>query len=165
MDEVTLRIPTAEDAGTWCELFDDPEVMRYIGNGEVRDHAYYVGLVERQQQLGDSTGLCLFSVVVDGRVVGFAGIQPWSHPWGPTGELEIGWRLGRAFQGRGYASRAARAAVERAQERGVGHLIAMIQESNAASVGVARRLGMVPEQELLSPEGSRVHQFGLGLKS
>jgi RimJ/RimL family protein N-acetyltransferase len=133
----------------------------YIGDGKARDHGYYVGLVERQQALAESTGLCLFCVVVDERTVGLAGVQPWSHPWGPTGELEIGWRLGRAFWGQGYASRAARASVLRAREAGVGHLISMIQEGNTASFGVARGLGMVPEEVLVSPEGARVHQLGL----
>ncbi len=163
MPELTLRIPASEDAGTWCELFDDAEVMRYIGDGEVRDHAYYVGLVERQRSLAESTGLFLFSVVVDGQVVGFAGVQPWGHPWGPVGEPEIGWRLGRTFWGRGHATEAARAAVQRAREAGVGHLIAMIHEANAASFGVARRLGMALERVLTSPDGARVHQLGLRL--
>jgi RimJ/RimL family protein N-acetyltransferase len=165
VDQISLRVPTAEDAGAWWELFDDPEVMRYVGNGQRRDHAYYVELVERQQRLAESTGLCLFSVDVDGRVVGFTGVQPWSHPWGPVGVPEIGWRLGRAFWGRQYAGRAARSVVERARGAGVPHLIAMIHEDNAASFGVARTLGMTLESVLRSPDGTRVHQLGLSLGS
>jgi RimJ/RimL family protein N-acetyltransferase len=163
MAEVTLRVPTVEDATAWCELFDDREVMRFIGDGVVRDHDHYAGLVERQRALAASTGLCLFSVLVGGRVVGFAGIQPWTHAWGPTDELEIGWRLGRPFWGRGYASRAAHAAVQRARHADVAHLVAMIHEGNAASFAVAAGLGMVPERELLSPEQAVVHQLGLTL--
>jgi RimJ/RimL family protein N-acetyltransferase len=45
MHEVALRVPTGEDALRWCELFDDPEVMRYIGDGSCRDLAYYDDLV------------------------------------------------------------------------------------------------------------------------
>jgi RimJ/RimL family protein N-acetyltransferase len=164
-EPVQLRVPTDEDAALWCELFADSDVMRYVGNGEVRDHAYYVDLIERQQLLAESMGVCLFSVVVAGRVVGFTGVQPWSHPWGPVGSPEIGWRLGREVWGRGYATQAARAAVEHARSAGVGHLVAMIHEANTASFGVARKLGMETEEVLLSPEGTRVHQLGAPLPS
>jgi RimJ/RimL family protein N-acetyltransferase len=162
-DELVLRVPTDEDAAAWTALFDDDEVMRFIGNGERRDHAYYVGLVERQRSLAADSGLCLFTVLVEGRVAGFAGVHPWSHEWGPTGLPEIGWRLGRAFWGRGCATQAARAAVERARAAEVPHLVSMIHEANAASFGVARKLGMSTEAVLSSPEGNRVHQLGLVL--
>jgi hypothetical protein len=61
-------VQTSDDAVTWCYLFDDPEVMRDLGNEERRDRLYYLDLVGRQQALAASTGLCLFSVVVDRRV-------------------------------------------------------------------------------------------------
>ena len=156
-----LRVPLDDDAGTWHRLFDDPEVMRYVGTGLVRDLPWYEAFVQRQQQLAADTGLCLFSVVVDGAVVGFAGVQPWTQDWGPAGEPEIGWRLGRPHWGRGHATAAARAVVERARSAGLPHLVALVHERNAASLAVAGRVGMVPEAVLTSPEGTRVHQLGL----
>ncbi len=105
-------------------------------------------------------------MVVDGRVVGFAGIHPWIDDWGPRrGTLEAGWGLGRAFWGRGYARRAARLAVDRARDAGISQLISMIHEDNAPSFGVARALGMAPEEVHVSPDGARVHQMGLRLTS
>ena len=159
-----LRVPLDDDAGTWHRLFDDPEVMRYVGTGLVRDLPWYEAFVGRQQRLAAATGLCLFSVVVDGAVVGFAGVQPWQHGWGPAGEPEIGWRLGRAHWGRGSATAAARAVVERARSAGLPRLVALVHEENAASLAVGRRLGMTPERLLTSPEGTRVHQLGLVLR-
>ena len=156
-----LRVPLEEDAVAWHQLFHDPEVMRYIGTGLVRDLAWYEALVGRQQQLARDSGLCLFSVVVDGVVIGFAGVQPWAAAWGPTGELEIGWRLGRAHWGRGRATTAARAVVELARSAGAPRLVALVHEANAASLAVAHRLGMAPEDLLISPEGTRVRQLGL----
>ncbi len=165
MTRVRLRVPTADDAATWCELFDDPEVMRYIGDGSRRDLPYYEDLIDTQQKNATATGLCLFSVVADADVVGFAGVQTWSRPWGPTGQPEIGWRLGRAYWGHGYATEAARAVVELARAQGLPRLVAMIQSANTASFAVAHRLGMTLERELVSPEGTPVHQLGLGLGS
>ena len=158
-----LRVPTDEDSATWTALFDDAEVMRFIGDGERRDLEYYAGLVERQRSLAADSGMCLFTVLVEGQVAGFTGVHPWSHEWGPTGLPEIGWRLGREFWGRGLATRAARAVVDRARATEVPHLISMIHEANAASFGVARKLGMAAEAVHLSPGGTRVHQLGFAL--
>ena len=165
MSAVSLRVPTADDAVAWCELFDDPEVMRYIGDGSIRDRAYYEDLVREEQELARTTGLCLFSVVVDRRVVGFAGVHIWSRPWGPTGRPEIGWRLGREHWGRGYATAAAQSVLDLARDHGISHLVAMVQAANAASAAVAGRLGMTLERELVSPEGTPVRQFGLALNA
>ena len=163
MAEPTIRVPTAADADAWYALFDDPEVMRFIGTGEVRDRAYYGELVAQQQALAASTGLCLFTVLAQDEVVGFTGIHPWTYPWGPHGELEIGWRLGRRFWGRGLATAAARAVLDLARERSVAELVSMIQDGNEASMAVARKLGMTPTREHRSPEGVLVHEFGLVL--
>jgi hypothetical protein len=73
---VRPRVPTDADADAWTELFDDPEVMRYVGTGEVRDRDRYRAFVRRQQEPTDRTGLCMFTA--------------------PAGETEIGWRLGAA---------------------------------------------------------------------
>jgi RimJ/RimL family protein N-acetyltransferase len=158
---VALRVPTDDDADRWFELFDDAEVMRFVGSGEVRDREYYAGLVHRQQELAERTGLCLFSVVTDGVVAGFTGVLPWSHPWGPTGSLEAGWRLGRRFWGRGLATAAARTVVDMARERGIERLVSMIHADNAASVTVAQKLGMTPAALHQSPDGAPVLEFAL----
>jgi RimJ/RimL family protein N-acetyltransferase len=160
---VRLRVPTAGDADAWAALFDDPAVMRHIGTGKVRDRQWYAAFVQRQQHLAGTTGLCLFSVLVDDGVVGFTGIQPWTNVWGPAGEPEVGWRLGRCFRGRGYATSAARVVLGLARERGVPHVVAMIQEANAASLAVARKLDLVEEAVLRSPSGTVVHQYGTTL--
>ncbi|WP_157944047.1 GNAT family N-acetyltransferase [Blastococcus atacamensis] len=163
MPDLLLRVPVDDDAAVWHALFDDPEVMRFIGTGEVRDRAAYVELVGRQQSLAASTGLCLFTVVADGEVAGFTGLLPWSRPWGPESELELGWRLGRRFWGRGIATVAAGMAVERARKLSVPRLVSMIQDGNDASVAVARRIGMTPHALHLSPEGRRVHEYAVSL--
>ena len=160
---VRLRVPTPEDAGVWADLFEDAEVMRYVGTGEVRDRAWYAAFVQRQQELAASTGLCLFSVLVGEDVAGFTGIQPWPQPWGPTGVPEIGWRLGRRFWGRGTATTAARVALDRARALGVPRVVALVHADNAASLAVARKLGLTEEAALQTPSGAAVLQYGARL--
>ncbi|MGY1689972.1 GNAT family N-acetyltransferase [Geodermatophilus sp. SYSU D01105] len=160
---VRLRVPTDEDAAAWADLFDDAEVMRHVGTGELRDRAWYAGFVHRQQELAESTGLCLSTVLADGGVAGFTGVQPWAQAWGPVGEPEIGWRLGRRFWGRGSATAAARIVLDRARELGVPHVVALVHTGNAASLAVARKLGMTEEAVLRAPSGATVLQYGTPL--
>jgi RimJ/RimL family protein N-acetyltransferase len=66
-------------------------------------------------------------------------------------EIEIGWRLVRAAWGHGYATEAARPVLDHAlQGLGLPRVVADIDPHNAASIGVARKLG-------LSPDGSVVY--------
>ncbi len=58
-------------------------------------------------------------------------------------DVEIGWRFRTAAQGRGYATEAASALVRHGfEDLALERLVAEIHEGNAASIGVARKLGM-----------------------
>jgi RimJ/RimL family protein N-acetyltransferase len=160
---VELRVPTDADADAWTELFDDPVVMRYVGTGEVRDRDWYRAFVRRQRELADTTGLCMFTVLVGGEVAGFTGLQPWPQPWGPAGETEIGWRLGRRFWGSGSATAAAREALDRARAGGLPHVVALVHADNTPSIAVARKVGLTLETVFRSPDGLPVQQYGATL--
>ncbi|WP_432587181.1 GNAT family N-acetyltransferase [Streptomyces sp. HD1123-B1] len=148
---VHLRVPTPEDASAWHRVFDDPEVMEFHG-GASHDLAHYEEFTARQRAHAEAHGFCLYTLLNDSdEVIGFTGAQPWPQDWGPVGEIEIGWRLGRAYWGRGYATVAAEAALERVRAAGVGHVVAMVHARNERSIAVTRRLGMRPAEHLESP--------------
>lgn len=52
----TLRVPRSEDASIFARLFD-AEVMRFIGDGTVRDAAWYREFIERQIEAQERLGL------------------------------------------------------------------------------------------------------------
>ncbi|MDF2442632.1 MAG: hypothetical protein JWR01_835 [Subtercola sp.] len=163
--------------------------MRYIGDGRLQPREWYQAFALRQRVLAGETGLCLFALVrrmpetgavagseigskagtvagsKAGTVAGFVGLQPWTQPWGPTGRIEMGWRLGRAHHGAGLATAAARECLARAAAAGIHDPIAMIDVRNRASTAVARKLGMVPLDEVDAPTGARVAVFGFGARA
>ncbi|MFJ3639095.1 GNAT family N-acetyltransferase [Streptomyces sp. NPDC090108] len=152
---VRLRVPTDEDAFAWHRVFADPEVMEFHG-GRAAELSVYEELTARQRRHDAERGFCLWSVLDDdGDVVGFTGAQPWPHAWGPAGEIEIGWRLGRAHWGRGYASAAAEETLERLRSAGVSRVVAMVDARNERSIAVTRRLGMRLAETFVTPASAR----------
>lgn len=185
MTAFELRIPSPADADAWFALFDDPAVMRYIGDGRLQPREWYQAFALRQRVLAEETGLCLFALLRSdvagagegqggaggaGRsadpplphsvVAGFVGLQPWTAPWGPTGRIEIGWRLGAAHQGLGLATAAAEECLVKAAAAGIREPVAMIDVQNRASIAVAERLAMEKLDEVGSPSGARVAVYG-----
>ncbi|MFF7368358.1 GNAT family N-acetyltransferase [Streptomyces tricolor] len=139
---VRLRVPTHEDAVAWHRVFADPEVMEFHG-GRPAELSVYEELTARQRRHDAEHGFCLWTLLDEsGEVIGFTGAQPWPPDWGPVGETEIGWRLGRAYWGRGYATAAARETLRRVRAAGVPGVVAMVRPGNERSIAVARRLGM-----------------------
>jgi RimJ/RimL family protein N-acetyltransferase len=163
---VQLRVPTDEDAVAWHRAFDDPEVMEFFG-GTSAELSLYEEWTARQRRYDAELGFCLWTVLdEDGEVLGFTGAQPWPQTaYGPVGEIEIGWRLGRAAWGRGYATAAARLTLERVRAAGVDRVVATIDARNERSIAVARRLGMQRAESFATGHpGQEVCCFRLGLE-
>jgi RimJ/RimL family protein N-acetyltransferase len=80
-----------------------------------------------------------------GRFVGRVG--PWFPPAWP--DFEIGWGITKEAQGKGYASEAARGAIDWAFATfEIAQVIHCIDRENIASQGVARRLGAEKQKEI-----------------
>ncbi|MFE7172474.1 GNAT family N-acetyltransferase [Streptomyces sp. NPDC057616] len=163
---VRLRVPTDEDAVAWHRIFDDPEVMEFHG-GTSAELSVYEELTARQRRHDAELGFCLWTMVDDaGRVAGFTGAQPWPRDWGPTGEIEIGWRLGREFWGKGYATAAAQMTLERLRAAQVAHVVAMVRPGNERSIAVTERLGMELRETYPHPQlPEEALCFGLDLRN
>ncbi|MCX5092108.1 GNAT family N-acetyltransferase [Streptomyces sp. NBC_00365] len=164
LPDVRLRVPTDEDAFAWHRIFADPEVMEFHG-GKAAELSVYEELTARQRRHDAELGFCLWTMVgPEGEVLGFTGAQPWPRAWGPRGEIEIGWRLGRAHWGKGYVTAAALTTLERVRAAGVSDVVAMVRPGNERSVAVTRRLGMEPAEVFAHPTSAEpAHCYRLAL--
>jgi RimJ/RimL family protein N-acetyltransferase len=78
------------------------------------------------------------------RVIGGVALKPRTLDTGV--EVELGYHLGRAWWGSGYATEAALAMLDEARERGLTRVAAFIHPDNVRSSAVALRLGMHVER-------------------
>ncbi|MGI5197390.1 GNAT family N-acetyltransferase [Streptomyces sp. CA-288835] len=161
---VRLRVPTDEDAIAWHRIFDDPDVMEFHG-GKPAELSVYEELTARQRRHDAEYGFCFWTMLDEqDDVIGFTGAQPWPHDWGPKGEIEIGWRLGRAYWGKGYVTTAAWSTLDRLRTAGVPSVVAMVNSRNERSIAVTRRLGMTLSERFTSPNSQQVgHCYRLDL--
>lgn len=137
-----------------ADINADPEVMRWIGDGSVRDLDATAEEIERWEEEWDEEGFGVFAVelLASGELVGVAGLSVPEYLPEVMPAVEISWRFGSPFWGQGYASEAAHATLEFAlQDRGLDRVISVDRISNEASLNVVRKLGMKPERETTHP--------------
>lgn len=78
-----------------------------------------------------------------------------------VGEVEVGWHLHPDSWGRGYATEAAAAVIERAFEAGLPEVYAVVRPGNEPSLAVCRRLGMQPLGRMTRWYGVELEAFRL----
>lgn len=140
---LVLRGWRQSDLVPFAALNADPEVMRYFP--ERLSRAQSDALAERMQALIADQGWGLWAVEVPGHApfIGFVGLNRVGFEAHFTPAIEVGWRLGRAHWGRGYATEAAEAALAFAfEELGCEEVVSFAALANERSRRVMERLGM-----------------------
>jgi RimJ/RimL family protein N-acetyltransferase len=130
------------DAEPFAAMSADPEVMELLPpfpDGAARD----AWVAETRAHWAEH-GFGLWAVELPGAasLIGVVGLHlvPFPAPFAP---VEIGWRLARAYWGRGYAVEAARAAIDDGFGRlGLDEIVAFTVPANRRSWQVMERLGM-----------------------
>ena len=149
-----LRPWRDEDVAAFEELNADPEVMEFLRvlpdwADQARAHWETHGFGQWVVEIPGSTSF-----------IGVVGLNSISYPAHFTPAVEIAWRLARAYWGRGYATEAARAALDYGFEKlGLTEIVATTVPANRRSRRVMQRLGMTraPEDDFdhpRVPEGS-----------
>jgi RimJ/RimL family protein N-acetyltransferase len=139
-ERLDLRMFRESDFDAYAAMCADPEVMRYLGDGQPlsRIDAWrsMASILGHWQLRG--FGLWAMEERTSGELVGRVGCY---YPSGWPG-FEVGWTLRRASWGQGYATEGAQAAMRYAfDELHQPRVISLIQPGNERSIRVAERLG------------------------
>jgi RimJ/RimL family protein N-acetyltransferase len=142
-ERLRIRPFNTGDGEAGFALWSDPDVGRFTGGAHTtREQTRALLAAHARNQLKYGFSLWAVETRDTAILVGEAGLQPLE---GTGPEIEIGWAFAPSAWGRGYATEAAGAWVERAfGELGLDELIAVIRPENEASHKVARRLDMEP---------------------
>ena len=157
-ERLRLRGWKPEDHAPFAAMCADPDVMRYIGNGQTRtadDAARYIASFEKEW---NERGFGLFAVESKqtGDLIGFTGFSwpdflPEVFP-----SVEIGWRFSKPSWGKGIASEAAAAALSfGVNELGITDIVSIHQLENRASARIMQKLGMVLDRRTTDPTCNR----------
>ena len=162
-----LRHWRSDDLDGLAAINAQPEVMRYIHDGRTLDRAATAERLATYRRHWDEHGLGLYVVEIKetGELAGFTGLAVPSFLPEIMPAVEIGWRLGRAYWGRGLATEAARAVVAHSRaELGLRRLVSIHIVGNEASARVMVKLGMSLERETVQPDtGRKVRVYALDL--
>jgi RimJ/RimL family protein N-acetyltransferase len=142
-DRLVLRQWRESDLGPFAAVNGDPEAMRYFANTMTREQSD--DLAQAVSAHIERRGWGFWAVeVVDGpSFVGCVGLSEPNFEAHFMPAVEVGWRLAREHWGNGYATEAARAAIDFGfGTLGLDEIVAMIAPANAPSRRVAERLGM-----------------------
>ena len=138
-----LRPWRDEDLAPFAALNDDPRVMEHFPNRLTRQESDF--MVSRVRAHFDRHGFGLWAVEVEGGApfIGFVGLAVPAFQAHFTPCVEIGWRLAAEHWGRGYATEAARAALDFAfGPLNLPEVVSFTVPAHTRSRAVMERLGM-----------------------
>lgn len=138
-DRLRLRMMRDTDVDDLAALFADPEVMRYVGNGQPTDK------LEAKKALDsiiahwsrEGFGRWAIEAKQTREFVGYGGLRSL------FGTPEVVYHFARRYWGQGFATEAARASLNFGfNEKGFERIVAIAKPGNAASIHVMEKLGM-----------------------
>lgn len=145
-DRLRLRPLSWDDVDNYNRVVhSDPDVMRYLRGGQSMPRNYTRNMIEYFIDHAQTYGFTFLAVTdkANGVFMGHCGLHQLSDV------VEIGYALGKAYWGAGYATEAARAVMRWGFETlSLDSLIAVAYPENLASRRVMERLGMTYEGEI-----------------
>ncbi|WP_265569435.1 GNAT family N-acetyltransferase [Sphingomicrobium nitratireducens] len=150
-ERLVLRPLHLDDYDDYAMMLSDPDAFTYSERGPMTSDEIFTRLL---RHVGHWVLLDhgLFAVFEkdSGRFVGEVGFGDFRRQLGDRFDAhpEACWTIARPYQGRGYASEAARAALDFVTERtGSRRTVCLVHHKNDASIHIATKLGFHPFDE------------------
>jgi RimJ/RimL family protein N-acetyltransferase len=142
-ERLILRTWKAEDAEAYFLINQDAKVIEFLPRSltmqEVDD------FIERVNKQQDERSYSLWAIELKetGEFIGFTGLNYTDFPADFTPAVEVGWRLGSQFWGSGYATEAAKAALDYGfNEMGLHEIVSFTVPANKRSINVMEKIGL-----------------------
>jgi RimJ/RimL family protein N-acetyltransferase len=142
-DRLVMRRWQDSDREPFAELNADDETMRFFPS--TLNRAESDALIDRIEDRFETQGFGLWALEIaeTGQFIGFTGLNPMPDDVPGAGGMEVGWRLARAAWHHGYATEAARAAIDVWFDKSkMSEIYSMTSVLNEPSQAVMRRLGL-----------------------
>lgn len=138
-----LRQWKIDDLAPFAVMNQDVRVMEYFVNTLTPEESQ--DFIDKVSSIIDKTGWGIWALELkeSGEFIGFTGLHrpQYDFPFSPC--VEIGWRLGYQYWGKGYASEAANASLEFGFESlMLDEIVSFTALPNKRSQAVMERLGM-----------------------
>jgi len=159
-ERLILRRWMTADSEPYAKLNSDPAVMEFLLKPLSREESD--AMIGRMEAHFGEHGFGPWAVEVKatGELAGFTGLTRVAFETHFTPCVEVGWRLARAFWGKGFATEAARAALAFGFESaGLKEIVSFTVPANGRSIAVMERLGMKrdPQEDFDHPKVPEGH--------
>ncbi|MEN3977054.1 GNAT family N-acetyltransferase [Emcibacter sp. SYSU 3D8] len=157
-DRLILRRWRREDHAPFAAFCADPDVMEFIGSGATLTPEQASGLITCFEKAWDENGYGLFAAErrETNEFIGFAGLARPGFMPELLPSVEIGWRLGKAHWGKGYATEAAAEALAFGIRcAAVEDIVSICQVGNVASTRIMQKIGLEFDQRSIDPTCNR----------
>ncbi len=142
-NRLILRTWNDSDIEPFCEMNQDPSVMRYFPSIPSRDETK--ALLSKIYAHFDEHGFSLYAAERkdSGDFIGFVGLLSVGFEAHFTPAVEIGWRLASKHWGKGFATEAAKAVLEMAFDKyKLPEVVSLTAEINHPSRRVMEKIGL-----------------------
>ena len=138
-----LRTWKTEDANPYYQINQDPKVIEFLrGPLALSQISDFISAVNMHQE---KHGYTLWAVELKEAhaLIGFTGLNytDWRSHFTPA--VEIGWRLGSQYWGKGYATEGAKACLDYGfQQCNLKEIVSFTVPANIRSIGVMEKIGL-----------------------
>jgi RimJ/RimL family protein N-acetyltransferase len=142
-DRLILRRWRKEDAEAYFQINQDPRVIEFVFGLETLKDA--VDFIDAREQHFQELGYTPWAVELKdgGDFIGYIGLI--KHSWAShfTPAVEVSWRLGSQFWGKGYATEGAKASLAHGFRKcGLKEIVSFTVPINVKSLRVMEKIGL-----------------------
>ncbi len=141
---LNISIPTIGSLNNWRKLQSDPDVMKYIADGNIRDKDGAKVSLQKSIKHYEDHGFCFFDIYEkgSGEFIGEAGLIYLAFDQ-KNKDVEVGYTLHKKYWRLGYATEVAEAFIKWGFKKfHFNKIVACCEPDNIASSNVIKKCGM-----------------------